>query len=228
MLDTRFERPPGDVGHAATWPFPVCYEVVRQATPRRVVGGADGGLFDAFVLAGQALHAAGALGAITSCGFLAARQAELARRLPLPIATSSLMQLPLVERCLAHGRRAGVVTYDVAALRADHFRHVGADLATPVVGLPSDGSLRGLIERGEPYDRAALEAEVLDAVARLLAGHEEVGAVVLECTNLSPFAKAVVNAFDVPVYDVVTLGCWFYSGLIQSTYHLQRGEPDAV
>ena len=36
MLETRFPRIPGDIGHAATWPFPVLYKVVRGATGERV------------------------------------------------------------------------------------------------------------------------------------------------------------------------------------------------
>ena len=29
MLEARFPRIPGDMGNAATWPFPVLYRVVR-------------------------------------------------------------------------------------------------------------------------------------------------------------------------------------------------------
>ena len=36
MLETRFPRIPGDIGHAVTWPFPVLYKVVRGATAERV------------------------------------------------------------------------------------------------------------------------------------------------------------------------------------------------
>ena len=30
MLEARFPRIPGDVGNAATWPFPVLYKVIRH------------------------------------------------------------------------------------------------------------------------------------------------------------------------------------------------------
>ena len=218
MLDTRFERPPGDVGHPETWPFPVRYAVVRGATARRVVGGRDADLLDAFVEAGEALRAEGAVGLVTSCGFLASRQRDLARRVSLPIATSSLMQLPLIERCLPRGRRAGVITYDAAALTPAHFSEVGADPATPVAGLPADGRLRGLIEGDEPYDHAALRQEVLAAVERLLSAQDGIGAIVMECTNLPPFSQAVSETFGLPVHDVVTLGRWLYAGLVPSPH----------
>lgn len=217
MLDTRFERPPGDVGHPASWPFPVLFETVRGATARRVVGGQDAALGDAFVQAGERLRARGAIGIVTSCGFLAARQRSLAARMTLPLATSSLMQLPLIDRCLPGGRRAGVVTYDADALNPAHFVEVGADPATPVVGLPADGALRGLIERGAPYDAAALARDVLEAAGRLVA-RGDIGAILMECTNLPPFSKAVAERYDLPVFDIITLGRWFHSGLLQTRY----------
>jgi hypothetical protein len=40
----------------------------------------------------------------------------------------------------------------------------------------------------------------------------------MECTNLPPFSRAVAEAFGVPVFDVITLGRWFHSGLTQTRY----------
>lgn len=220
MLDTAFPRPPGDVGNAETWPFPVRFRVVDGATARRVVAGDDADLVEAFVEAGTALAAAGAVGLITSCGFLAARQAELAARLPVPLATSSLLQIPLIERCLPAGGRVGVVTYDDDALTPRHFEAVDADPETPRIGLPADGwfhhMIEGrMIEGGAPYRREALEAELLATVEQLLASRQGIGAILFECTNLPPFAAAVRRAFGLPVYDIVTLGRWFHAGLTE-------------
>jgi hypothetical protein len=36
MMDTDFPRVVGDIGNAATWPFPVSYRVVRRAVPERL------------------------------------------------------------------------------------------------------------------------------------------------------------------------------------------------
>src|SRR5262245_53358054 len=96
MLETRCPRLPGDVGSAASWPCPVRYTGVRDASPERGVRGRAEGLVDAFIAAGRALaeEAAGAL--ITTCGFLALHQRALAHALPVPFASSSLMQLPML------------------------------------------------------------------------------------------------------------------------------------
>ena len=53
MLETRFPRIPGDMGNAATWPFPVLYRVVKGASPKRVVEDKAAGLRDAFLAAAR-------------------------------------------------------------------------------------------------------------------------------------------------------------------------------
>jgi hypothetical protein len=101
MLDARFPRIPGDMGNALTWPFPVHYRIVRTATPDRVVRRGAIGLLDAFIEAARALAADGVDGITTNCGFLSLFQNEIAEVVDIPVATSSLMQVVLVNRLWA-------------------------------------------------------------------------------------------------------------------------------
>lgn len=213
MLDTKFERPPGDVGNAASWPFPVLFETVSGATARTVVEGRDEALLDAFVAAGEALAARGATALTTSCGFLVLRQGALAARLRLPLATSSLLQIPQVQALLPAGRTVGVITYEAGSLTAGHFAQAGVHQPPPLAGLPKNGAFHALIEGGAPYDHAALEAELVDTVGQLLAEAREIGAIVLECTNLPPFSRSISRRFGLPVFDILTLGKWLHGSL---------------
>src|ERR1700755_1147782 len=106
MLETRFPRIPGDMGNAETWPFPVLYKVVPGASPRRVVYEKAQGLLDEFLAAADELVRLGADGITTTCGFLSLFQREIAT----PVATSSLMQIPFIERVLPPNKRVGVLT----------------------------------------------------------------------------------------------------------------------
>ena len=96
MLEARFPRIPGDMGNALSWPFPVHYRVVRGASPDRVVRHRAEGLLDAFIEAGRELVADGVDGITTNCGFLSLYQPQLSEALAVPVATSSLMQAPLI------------------------------------------------------------------------------------------------------------------------------------
>jgi hypothetical protein len=122
MLEAQFPRIPGDVGNALTWPFPVLYKVVRGASPERVVCQGSKGLKEGFIEAARELVDNGADGVTTTCGFLSLFQTELASAVDVPVATSSLMQVPLVQALLPKDRRVGILTISKASLTVDHLR----------------------------------------------------------------------------------------------------------
>ncbi|MCW5610890.1 MAG: aspartate/glutamate racemase family protein [Rubrivivax sp.] len=199
MLQTRFPRLPGDVGHPATFTMPVRRRIVAGATPQRVVREADPALLAPFVAAARELVAEGAAAITTSCGFLARWQHELQAVLAVPVWTSSLLALPALPR-------PGVITVDAAALDAAVLRGAGADPSTPVQGLdPASALVRTLLEDRDELDAAAAEATVLDAAAALLARAPDLQSLVLECTNLPPYAAALRRATGLPVHHLPSL-----------------------
>ncbi len=214
MLDARFPRIAGDVGNALTWPFPVHYKVVKGASPDRVVRRRAEGLFDAFVAGARELVAMGADGITTNCGFLALFQSELADAVGVPVATSALMQAPLIERLLPPGRRVGILTISKATLSSAHLAAAGVPADAPVVG--TDGGRefsRVILEDEVEMDLAAGEQDILDAGAELVRGHPEVGAILLECTNMCPHARMLRDRTGLPVFDMVSFVTWFQGGL---------------
>lgn len=202
MLETRFPRLPGDIGHPATFGFPVQRRLVGGATPAAVVRGTAAEVIAPFVGAGRALVAEGASALATSCGFLARWQRQLQAALPVPVWSSSLLLLADELRAA----RCGVITIEAVSLTAAHFEAVGADPSTPVEGITPGSPLhRTLLEDGEQLDAADAQAQVLAAAARLRARHPEVDTLVLECTNLPPYADALRDATGLPVHDVTTM-----------------------
>jgi len=216
MLATRFPRPVGDIGNAASFSFPVRYRTVAGATPQRVVRERASGLLDRFVAAANELVEEGAIGITTSCGFLAAFQQELTAAVPVPVATSSLLQAAWLARLLPAGRCVGVVTIDAAALEADHLAGVGAPLDLPIEGVDPGGEFAThILGDHTTLDLVAAEREVVDAAIRLVARRPDVAAIVLECSNMPPYATSVHRATRRPVYDVLTLLDWFWQGLLR-------------
>ena len=203
MLQTRFPRPPGDVGHPASFDFPVRHRVVEGAAPARVVRGraTDADLLARFISAGRALVEEGAVALGTSCGFLARWQRELQAALPVPVWTSALLELPRLAPL-----RCGVITIEAASLTPSHFEAVGADPATPLEGIAPGSALhRTLLQDLPALDEVDARAQVLAAGARLLQRAPGLQALVLECTNLPPYADALRVATGLPVHDVVTM-----------------------
>lgn len=214
MLETTFERHPGDIGNPLSWCRPVLFETVAGATAERITRLTDNQFLEPFVNAGERLAARGAAAITTSCGFLALYQEELARRVPVPVATSALLQVPLLARMLPAGRRVGVLTFSAETLSARHLMTVGAPADTPIEGLRADGIFRRAILGEAVADSyATREREAIEAAQRLVTRHPEVAAIVLECTNLVPHAAAIQAATGRPVHDIMTLVDWLMAGV---------------
>ena len=226
MLDTIFPRVPGDVGNAATWPFPVLYHVVQGASPQRVVCDRAEGLLDAFVEAGRQLVAQGADGLTTTCGFLALFQKPLSRAVKVPVARSSLMQVPLVQQLLPEERRVGVMTISSRNLSVDHLRAAGAPEDTPVIGTENGREFsRCILENRTHMDLAACRLDLLESGRQLLTEHPDVGAVVLECTNMGPYAGDLRRELGIPIFSAVSFISWFQSGLLPHPYTGTTADP---
>ena len=215
MLQARFPRIQGDMGNATTWPFPVLYRVVKGASPQRVVLQGAAGLLPDFLEAAAELVSFGVEAITTNCGFLSLFQRELAAHVRVPVATSALMQMPWVQATLPPGKRVGVVTVSAASLTPGHLTAAGAPADTPIAGTEDGAEFFRVLILGEKQDLDVELAarDVLDAGRRLMAAHPDVGAIVLECTNMPPYAHALREALGVPVYDVYSLVTWLHAGI---------------
>jgi hypothetical protein len=219
MLESRFPRIPGDVGNAASWPFPVRMKTIAAASPDRVVRQDPSALLPEFIAAGQALVAEGAICVTTSCGFLAVFQRDLAAALPVPVLTSSLLQVDAVNRLLPEGRRAGVLTIAASALSPRHLALAGVPAGTPI----------GTTEGGQEFTRAILADEPhldvpkarrdnVEAALSLQAAHPDLGAIVLECTNMGPYASDIQDATGLPVFSILTFVSWLRAAALPRSW----------
>lgn len=225
MLNTRFPRIPGDIGNPDTFPYDVRYAIIEPATIDKIVtaDGPTGSIMDAFVEAAHGLVDEGVDGLTTSCGFMAIAQKELAGRCRVPVLSSSLCQIPLVQSTLPSGKRVGVLTIDSSQLTAAHFVGVGAPTDLPIEGVEGGHELARIIQRDlTTLDVEKAEADVIDAGRRLIAKAPDVGAIVLECTNMAPYARALAAALERPVYDIIGLLGWWRRSLAPPAFGEQK------
>jgi Asp/Glu/hydantoin racemase len=216
MLDTRFPRITGDMGNATTFPFPVRYHRVAGADPDLVVRRGAEGLLPAFVAGAQALEREGVGAITTNCGFLIKYQAELARAVQIPVFTSSLLLVPLVHRTLPAGERIGIMTVNASTLTPAHLvaAGIGADVPLAVVGMETEKEFtRALLDNELELDVDLAREEHVRVARRLVAEHPDIGAIVLECTNMPPYTADIQRETGRPVFDVLTLVTMFHSAL---------------
>ena len=219
MLDTAFPRIHGDIGNAETWPFPVIYKIVDGATSDKVVRKGAAGLKDDFAKAAKEVVAMGADGIGTTCGFLSLFQDDIAKAAGVPVASSSLMQVPWVDSTLPPDKRAGIITISKESVTPAHLEAVGVALDTPIVGTESGKTFTTtVLDDGDYMDFGLARDDLVEAGRGLVSEHPEVGAIVLECTNMGPFSRDVSLALGLPVFDVVSYLTWFQAGLRPRRY----------
>jgi Asp/Glu/hydantoin racemase len=220
MLDTAFPRLAGDVGNPATFPFPVRYHVVEGASPQRVVKEADPGLVQPFIDAARRLARQGVRAIATSCGFLAVFQRHLADAVDVPVYSSSLLQIHLCRAALRSDQQVGIITADRSSLTPRHFYGIGIrKVPRAVVGMESSTEFAPVFLGGKhDMNFEACRREMTTAARDLVRIYPSVGAIVLECTNMPPFACAIQQAVGLPVFDVVTLIKHVHAAVLQTEY----------
>ena len=215
VLDTRFPRVAGDAGFGGSWEVPVIYEQVSGASARRTVEERARGLLPDFIRAGLNLVKRGADGICTTCGFLAVHQRALSDALPVPVLSSALLSGPRLLNLMPPDHTLGILTASVKDLSSEHLQVAGINPSRTVVGGPRPDSpfARALLQNHLQFDLDAARQEMADA-ARTLCGKNKVGALLLECANMPPYAAAVQQASGIHTYSLTDAVLDFYQSLL--------------
>ncbi len=208
MLDCNVPFVPGDVGNATSYPFPVQYLVVPGATTRAVMdGGAE--LGEAFVACARHLVGQGVKAITGDCGFMAMYQEIVQRAVDVPVFMSSLLQLPLVLSLVHPSRKVAMLTASDEAVRPELFTAVGVDRAMRerivVCGAQRKPYFNEVFlgELGE-LDLARMTQEMAAFATEIATGDPTIGALLLECSDLPPYAHAMHAATGLPVFDWIS------------------------
>ena len=202
MLDTRFPRPPGDIGCARTFEragIAVRYLRMQGVGPRRAVQESDEAMLQAVIHGALQLEREGASLVATTCGFLSRYQPRLERALQVPVVTSSLLQVRELPR-------PGIVTIDRQSLGPEELGGAGVPPGVPVQGVRPGSEFRERILGNDPrLDLAQARDDVVRAARALVDAHPSLRTIVLECTNMPPYREAVREATGRTVVDMETL-----------------------
>lgn len=207
----------GNSTNPDSYDFPICFERVPGANIHTVVESPNQDVLRRMIELGNKMVQEKQVRAITtSCGFNAIFQAELASAIPVPVYTSSLLQIPLVELMIGQNRHIAVITASKACLTSSHFSAVGVtDLSNiHVIGLEevSQEWNKIFLAPEEKINIDQVRREMVEQIQKLQAEFP-MGAVILECTDLPPFAEEIKQATGLPVYDIITLTNYVYQTL---------------
>jgi Asp/Glu/hydantoin racemase len=216
----KYFRLPGDICKATTFDFPVQYKIVDPMNVvKRQPSQEDA---QKIVTATVELEKEGVRAVGTDCGFMVYFQEVMANNVDIPVASSSLLQVPLVSMIIGKEKRVGIITYNSRALSEEHLRRAGIDPSIPIAifGLET-------LPHSTPFDDLPVdpkqrlhefEMRLVSAAQQLHAQHQDLGAFVLECTQLPVAAAAIQEATGLPVFDVTTLLKWVHLGICRKRF----------
>lgn len=205
----------GHVSFAPTYDFPVRLKFVDEfLDPDGYLHGRcgwNGWNLPEWIRCAQELQEEGVKAIVGGCGLTGSIQAELSAAVEIPVHTSSLLHVPEIHHGIADGKRVGILTVSEEQLRAHDnavFKGCGIDETIPiaVAGMnESAGAETWLTMTTPAFDKIEVEKAVVNAALDLIEAYPDIGALVLECTDMPPYSAAIRKATGLPVFDAVDM-----------------------
>ncbi|MEP5728668.1 MAG: aspartate/glutamate racemase family protein [Sulfitobacter sp.] len=210
MLDTAFPRVIGDAGNPASYPFPAKIKIVTGAGALDIVtpGQPDRTLLQGFIAAAQELEQEGAVGLVSTCGFLIHFQEQLAQAVNIPVMVSALSLYPMLRTAIGSAP-IGILTASTESLTNGALECANiADQDVVIAGFETCTAFSQTILAAKPTTDADFDPKEICkfAVAQathLLKQNPNIGGYLLECGNLPPYAAAIRAATGKPVVSIL-------------------------
>ncbi len=219
--DVWYPMLPGNVVNGYTFPFPVRLMPVKGLTAEALFN-RESFVKDAVLSACHRLETEGVRAISGACGFFGNYQDIVSEETGVPVALSSLVQLPWIASLLKSHEKIGVLTADRSSFSdalldscgiAENIRK-----RLVVSGMEDTDEFSCVIRNFGQFNVRAACNELVDAAVRLTSGYEDVGAILLECSDMPPFAAEVQRAVNLPVWDFTTLINWLYLGVVRKPF----------
>ena len=219
ILDATYPCIPGNVGNASTFPFPVRYKVVKEASIERLIKKRDKTLVQPFIDAALELQEEGVKAITGACGFMALFQREVSDAVDVPVFLSSLLQIPFIYQIKK--QKIGIITADSKSLTPEHFISVGVNKEIPLLigGMEDQKEFReAILEEKGTLDSDLIEREVVGVAKKLITENPDIGALVLECSDLPPYAHAIQKEVNLPIFDFTTMIQYVHTALVRKEF----------
>lgn len=145
---------------------------------------------------------------------------EMASAASVPVFSSILMQVPLVYTMLKPDHKARIITISAESLIQKNLTAIGVDkIPHVIVGTEGEAEFSQKILNDEPdLDAAKSKDEIVRVAKRMIQQNPEIGAIVLECTKMPPYATAIQEKTGLPVFDIYTLVNYVYHAVVRKSF----------
>ncbi|MFC2164154.1 aspartate/glutamate racemase family protein [Acidobacteriota bacterium] len=218
VLDLHYPYFPGNVANATTFDFPVLYKVLKGAGDEILK--ADPSLLDKVIAGGKELEEQGVRAIVGSCGYFGNYQREAAAALDVPVFLSSLMQVPLIMQSIKADQKVGILCAVKESLSPKMLESCGiTELSRIAIGGAQDiPDFQRILQFEGQFNSRRLEEELVKLAKQLVNDNPEIGALLIECTDMPPYAWAIQDAINLPVFDYITLINWINQACVRKPF----------
>lgn len=211
---------PGNVANLSTYNFPVRLKKVPDCTTSRLLNG-DETLVESVIKAAKELEEEGARAISSACGFFGNFQAEVAEAVDIPVYLSSVIQVPWIKTGLKRNQKIGVLTAFADGMSDRLFQQCGVNDRNSLVikDLSNFTEFSCILENRGTFDNEKVREEVVSAAIDMVNENPDIAAILLECSDLPPYAADIQRHVKLPVYDFISLINWVHHATSQRPYH---------
>lgn len=211
---------PGNVVNACTYDFPVRMMAVPNLTNDRLFAADPTIADDIIATAKHMVEKEGVRAICSACGFFGNYHRKVAAAVDAPVALSSLVQLPWIQCMLKPGQKVGILTANASAMTPALFTNCCVEDYSNVVikDMMHSKNFAAVVDMRGHFDNGKARDEVVNAALELFEGANDIGAILLECSDMPPYAAAIQEATQLPVFDFITLIKWLHNGTTQRPY----------
>jgi len=211
---------PGNVVNAYTYDFPVRMKAVPNLTNDRLFNADPTIADDIIATAKHMVEKEGVRAICSACGFFGNFHKQVAAALDVPVAMSSLVQLSWIKNLIKPSQKVGILTANGAALTPELFKNCGVEDFSNIVvkDMLQSKEFATVVNMRGYFDNGIARDEVVNAALELFEGDNDIGAILLECSDMPPYAAAIQEATQLPVFDFITLIKWLHNATTQKPY----------
>ena len=216
VINVNYPLMPGNVANASTYSFPVLIRVLEEATVDMILAG-DPRLEAMIIEAGHELSQKGVRAIVGACGAFANYQKAAVEAFRVPTYMSILTQLPFILQSIRADQKVGVVAASESSLTPHILEECGIQEPERllVLGAQDLPEFQKLLKCTGRFNSHTLEGELLDLVRDFVEAHPELGALVIQCSDLPPYSWTIQNAVQLPVYDMPMLIEWLHRCVVR-------------